>query len=387
MLLLASRWGAGQVPEPDEIEQDETEPRTVLERVARAVFTGIEARGGWDEHGTYFVSAAERLFAQQGWDSEPDLFTLDVMREAGQIPPWEIRTRFDVLTGRFADRYLLDEEQTAYFRATMEREVYGLFGRHAAEIVPALAEFAQRRLAGEPVTAEQVERWTRAVEPAFYDVRARVNAVSEALMERMSPVQREWCEVDLAAMNRRLDTIEAMGEHWWDGDWMPSDWGLDADPIQTGRWARATTQPTIEDAAALVADRGTVKEATSQPAEDAWAAYVRAFIARYGLNADQTSSAWRLYDRVRQRRAHHLRRVEQERAGYARAVARGDRRARERLAAVGVRWKATEGMLFETLKRGLERLPTRRQRLQAEPGPLQQEGEAPNIRGPGGNTG
>ncbi|MCK4341093.1 MAG: hypothetical protein KAY37_05140 [Phycisphaerae bacterium] len=379
-------------PSAEQRERQTPSVLDIIEHASRQIFAGLEDDGGWDEHGGYMITAYERLYEVQGWDSEPDLFTLDVIREVGAIPPWQVRERFDALAARYADRYLLDEEQEQVYREMVERESIGLFVRHASQLLPDVLEAVQTRLAREPITAEQVERWSKEMAPVFMDMRDRIDVMTAELMENLDPEQQELFLVDLEALNHRLDRLDEMGAAWWEGDWKPEDWGMDRDPIQLGERRPDRTDKTEpgysgEDAeSGAPASNGVSKplrtyppppgdvavstQPTSRPAEEleAWAKYVRDFIRRYGLNDDQQRRAWTIYDNARQRRTFHQRRYDRKIERHQHhAAAMEDEKLRQRLTEIEESWSSTRKMIFEGMKRRLERLPTRRQRRAAIP--------------------
>lgn len=366
-------------------------PREILERAVRRIFPGLDD-AGWEEQGVYIAVAAEQMYAENGWDTEPDLFTLDLLREVAVIPPWHVRDRFLTVVRHFSDRYLLDEEQEQLFANMVETEAIGMFVRYAPQFMPIAMEAAQMRLAGEPYTAEDVARWSRELAPLAADARRHLDQVAGTLFEHLNPQQQELFLVDQAALNRRLDRLEELQVRWQRGAWQPADWGLEGDPIQTGHGAQASATEAVDGAsaqagdasAALPGERPTPPgELATRPAvaEDAWARYVREFVARYRLDDGQEQTAWRIYRLARERRDFHRLRHERRLDGYRRAgAAADDPRLQRRLSEFEAQWAQTEAMLFETLKRRLERLPTAEQRAAAAP----PAGEAKQPTAPAG---
>lgn len=339
--------------------------------------------GDWDEHYEYMLDATERVFERNGWDSESDLFSLEVFREVAAVPPWAMQERYDTLMEMVGDRYLLDEGQTASLQNHIMRHSVEIFSRHSDRIMQYASEAIETRAAGEPFTPEQVARWVRLAEPVFQDARRSMNATSREFLEELDPEQRELAERDLEAANRRMRDVDRMSQRWKRGEWDPHDWGMEEDPIQM----QGMPGP---DAAAGEAAAGPERRAARGGAESAdmdeppprererlvkqpqdehpWAQYVRAFIRKYDLNHEQQQRAWLLYRDTRERDEvfdrRHERQMERVRA---RAGMADSERTRAALRGQMDKHRSERERLFELLKRRLERLPTRAQRKSAEP--------------------
>jgi hypothetical protein len=349
--------------------QDAPKPRrgeepgraSLRENVAR-LFSSFRELSDWDTHYTYMIDAVEKVYARNGWQSEPDAFSLSVIREVNAIPPWTPLARFDKLVEIVSDRYLLDERQEGTLRTALIRESNEMFTRHSDRIMQYAVEAIQTRAAGEPSD------------------------------------QRELLQADLDALNRRMDNVHEMTQRWARGEWQPSDWGLEDDPIQTGAAAQTATSgakptggkarpstPTAKShgasgagpAAGLREPRAGGKKPTATPQDqDPWAEYVRRFIRKYKLDDSQQARAWKIYRDVKHRgdklRKRYGERVE---AARRRAASAGDEKSKVALREAESRKKAVLDRLFEQLKRRLERLPTRAQRRNADPIDLNQPAE------------
>ncbi|MBU0618336.1 MAG: hypothetical protein KKI02_11510, partial [Planctomycetes bacterium] len=98
-LVLVQSPALGQfTEEPDE---DMPEPRrsrlAVLQEKALQLIETTQELSNWDEHYGYMVDAMERMYERNGWNAESDLFSLEMAREIGSIPPWEPQARIDKL--------------------------------------------------------------------------------------------------------------------------------------------------------------------------------------------------------------------------------------------------------------------------------------------------
>jgi hypothetical protein len=412
-----------QVVPLDEDEQRERQEQREAVRTQRAklaeqftrLMAAVQELGSWEEHSAYALAATEKIFERNGWDSEPDLFSLDLIREVEALPPWAIQDRFDTFVGALSDRYLLDERQEQILQQTIARESNAVFARHAGRILEYAGEMIQTRAAGEAITPEQVARWVELATPVFEDSQRALNEGAQQFMQKLDPEQQAIVQRDVDAANRRMGRIEELSGRWARGEWHPSDWGIEDDPIQLAGEARAaqeTDQP--DEAAAAVGratgDRGDVSGAppqppptaprppgardrpvararTSQPADrsrnqpeargtvkgadDRWARYVRAFIRKYRLDDAQQQRAWMIYRDVKARGD----RLDKRHAGQVallqhRLAKAADEKTQAALQKQITRHNADLARLFRQLKKRLERLPTSAQRRNAVPGEI-----------------
>ena len=374
-----------------------------LQRQAAKMIHGLQQFEDWDTQYEYQIDAIERVYERNGWTSEPDLFSLELAKEVGQIPPWQMRERFDRAVNIIGDRYLLDDDQKQLLEGLVLRENQKLFSKHADAIMQYAMEAIQTRAAGEPFTPEQIARWTRLAEPVFKDSRASLKRSAGEFMQHLDPEQRELVQADLDAANHRMDTIEQMTERWKRGEWKASDWGLEDDPIQNGQelaergaagesagaaarrpdrasiGSRGGAEPPVKPGvggrpAARVGSGEVVPRpvapgrdaagAAAKRPDDAWARYVREFIRRYQLNDDQQQKAWLFYKDARKRADVMDKRFVRQ-SGEAKRVA--DERSAARLKPLGARHQSDLSRLFERLKQRLEKLPTRMQRKNVLP--------------------
>ena len=276
-------------------------------------------------------------------------------------------------------------------RETMIQESNDLFVRHSGRIMQYSVEAIQTRAAGEPFTPEQVARWAQLAEPVFLDSRERINAAAQEFASHLRPEQAEALLYDVEAANRRMDDLYVQSQRWAEGDWDPLDWGLEEDPIQigaglaqgpaeeggaAGRAERAGRQAAEPEA--VETERGPVR-ATSQPvSEDAWAGYVRRFIAKYKLNGAQQERAWRIYRDVTARaNAQRGRYGQQIEAAVRRAAARQDEKSQKGVTELEKRLDRQLNQLYMLLKARLDKLPTRQQRAEAEPTELEPSRSVP----------
>lgn len=375
LLLIVASPAAGQQPD----NPIDTAPDSMRENIQK-IIAAIGQIPSWEEERENMLSAIERVYERNGWTEEPDLFTLDVIREVESLPPLAFQQRFDALVGMVSDRYLLTEPQEQTLRRMLTREMHETFARHSGRIMQYGLEALQTRAAGDAITPEQVARWTELAEPVFLDTRDRMLAAADRFMGELDPDQQALLRRDLEAGMRRGGKMLEMAQEWKRGGWKPRDWGLDLDPVQIAGEARraadagdrsAVSESSEKSASSadlrtdappseLPADAAPPESAeagatprakaphsvtASPPDNDPWAQHVRAFIARYQLSDDQQQRAWRIYAEVREHRDRVTRK-----AVDGRETGAADKQ------------KAAMDRLFEQLNRRLERIPTRAQR-------------------------
>ncbi len=393
----------------------------------RRFFDQFKELGPWDQQFNYIMPAAEKFFIRNGWESEPDLFALEVVRAVESKPPWAVQERMTTIKTLISDRYALDAEQEQRLVETMQRGMGEIFRRNAPRIMSYGVEALTTRLSGEPFTPEQVARWMKLAEPVIQDARNTAQSLMNEFSEHLTEDQREMLLVDMEAAQRRSDRVMELGRKWANGEWSAEDWGLEEDPIQTGQLRAAgvpphdaahapnssdptkdgsdaappmppspgndptgtgAASPSAEAAAGLSnAERlPRNRPRTPQPAQldnDPWAVHTREFVQRYQLDDDQSQRAWQIYRESRERRDEYVKRHEARIAG-ARGAANGaaDERTHGRIEELTARERAAIDRLFDQFKLRLEKLPTRAQRKAAGPAKSSAPDAAASARAP-----
>ena len=401
--LLGSAVAPAQEPNDADLGgRFSSEQLAELQQKAMRLIQATQDLGDWNEHYTYMLDAVERVFERNHWESESDLFALEVVREVGEIPPWDALARFDKAIEMVGDRYLLDEGQMASLQGHFIRANVDLFARHADRIMDYAIDAIETRAAGEPFTPEQIARWTELAEPVFLDARRSVNEIAKEFGQELDPEQRELLQRDVDAANRRMGDMERLAQRWKRGEWDPHDWGMEDDPIQnrgtrvaqpadetepdTGSGeppqprTRPPTPPDREEVKTPVAESPARQQAPTRPStdNDPWAQYVRDFIKKYDLNDEQQQRAWLYYRDAKERDAVFARRYER-RTQPLREKVDDDERARAALKRRTEEHSAERDRLFGQLKRRLERLPTRAQRKNAQPDNLHEPTSSPGT--------
>lgn len=362
--LMFASLAVAQTPVADEPAQDPARDQVQaglsprLQENIGTLLQSFKSLGNWDEQSGYMIGAVEQVYEQNGWSSESDNFSLDLIRSIESKPPWAFQERFDTLVGMVSDRYMLDEDQEQSLRELIVAETTETFRRHAPRIMEYAVEALQVRASGEPFTPEQVQRWIKLAGPVIDDSRERMMRAADGFLQKLDPEQQEIVRRDLAADEDRFNHLVSMREKWERGEWEAADWGMDKDPIQNGTRAKpaegAASGAAAENGAAggqngdreairrMIEERArqratekgnsdsnspeapvgdgsdaatgpksdsASKSGTRKPGGDSdvtdndpWSRYVRDFIRRFKLNDDQSQRAWAIFSEAKDRR-------------------------------------------------------------------------------------
>lgn len=204
--------------------------REVIEQVQR-LEEQAKSLGPWAREAQVIIEAQTLVFQQNGWDSEPDRFALNLINSVSQIAPWKAADREEVFFNDVQTRYELTHEQRTLLKQEIRTEAMVMTMKHFKEIVPIVLEITQTRAKQEPFTPEQVQRWSRLFKPIMDDALQSVQRVSQKLQRTMTEDQRKMLERDMKAVLKRHHDIEKMVKDWQAGNWNPTQWGLQNDPI------------------------------------------------------------------------------------------------------------------------------------------------------------
>ncbi len=411
VLLLGIQAAAGQERESGEAAEPVAPANRFVEMQKRIskVTALAQQLGDWSIQAELGRAAVEKVFQRAGWDSEEDLFAFEMFRAMDSRPPWAMQERMDTFFSLLTGRYQLNGDQRTRLKELFYRESVGLFSQHADAILSYSTEMLEARIAGQPFTPEQVARWSKLAEPVMNDGLARMTRATEELMEDMSPEQRAVVQADLRAADRRLNAVGEMMQEWKQGRWEPSDWGMEDDPIQTGKEMAAregmeppmteipAEPPPAEPSAPETTPAPPLRKTSETPAppvakvreaprpapeasreaepsanarqtarqkaaplgkgeSDPWARYVQAFIDKFRLEDAQRQKAWVCYDQTKGR-------IEQAESKLKAESGPNNQPAKAALEKHASELERT----FSQLKLRLERLPTRQQRRDASP--------------------
>ncbi len=312
----------------------------------------------WDAEYPNIVRAIDNIWQRNGWNDESDIFARDLARELTAIPPWEPIKRLNVFGDRVAERYGLAEGQAQRFKSTVIRETANVLARNAGVMIRQVTEGMQARANGEPFTAEQVARWSKAADPALADLHERIDRLREELAVMVPPERQTVLERDVASYRKRRAVMDEMGKRWAAGNWRPDDWGMQNDPIQTGQHSAARLGAGVRhvgeapQAGRLTPPTPLPKWLSYEPTT--WLSYVVEFRRKYGLEKGQVTTADSIHSELLARATNYV----EDHAVALQAVPAEQRVEHEAYKPIVD--------LFGQLKERLDAIPTTAQRQRAE---------------------
>ncbi len=360
VLVALATWSVGSAAAPDGDGATPTNP--TAEPTSLASFSDLkESLAGlnWDEEAQRLRRAAETVWERNGWTDESDRFARDVACEVTAIPPWDVVARLNLLTTRVVERYRLNDESAMRLKSSVLREAGRFVMRNGGAIIENGREALAARARGEPYTAEQVAKWAKVLEPLLADAQVSADRLAEEIQPSLDAEHKLLLSRDRESFQKRTALLYAMRTRWAEGKWQPTDWGLEADPIQS----RAVPPRALDPSAAIpvpVAPAAQPSPNASLPTcvsydPATWFACVLEFEKRFQLDAGQKSTAESIHAEL------------VERAGdYAKTH-------REELHAVPVSERSTHAAyepiraLFAELQARLDALPTTAQQETYKP--------------------
>ncbi len=246
--------------------------------------------GPWEQQSAQNEEATGLVFQRQGWTSEPDQFALNMIREVDRIPPWQTKQREEIFLNSLQSRYQLTENQKSMINQKMRFESMRLSVKYFKDAAPIAMEALKTRASGQPFTAEQMARWSRAAQPILADARDSIEKVAGELSGTMTPEQRKQMDGDLKAFLKRHDDVVKLTERWERGEWDPRDMGLDHDPAHAAVIA-AKQAELARLSQPQVLQQPAVEPNARPDDESSWERYVREYGVNHGFDPVQTKSA------------------------------------------------------------------------------------------------
>jgi hypothetical protein len=295
------RWGCGlcatwivlAAPIPAFAQEDDNPAiqQWQIEQAQR-ILEQTKKLGPWETQAQVIEDATNNMFQQQGWNSESDQFSRDVLREVSKIPPWKTAERQEVLMNALQARLGLSHDQRTQLNRDMQKEATGLTIKYFKDLAPIAMEVARTRMADKPFTPEQVQSWSQRLMPMMDDALQSLQRVSSKLEETMTPEQREKFKTDMDAVLRRHKDVAKMMVKWQAGNWTPTDWGLQNDPIHAGAVQLAADKEAQKNALVEAAQvRTHPDELKIAVDESTWDKYVKWFCATYECTDVQRGKA------------------------------------------------------------------------------------------------
>lgn len=281
----AKRREARRAARKDTVPPDAEKKIKDLEKKAQGV--------SWDAEAQNIHQAHRLVFANNNWNSESDQFALGLLDQVTNIAPWQGHEREEVFLNGIQARLNLTGEQRQMVADSMRKESMGIAGRHFKTLFPVVMEAVQTRLEQKPFTAEQVQKWSQNLKPVMDDALAAVERVQREVEKTMNEDQKRQLRADMDALVRRHHDVEKMVKRWQAGNWNPTDWGLDNDPIHASammeyRRVEAQRNNLVR---AVEAQQPAALPAVNGDDASEWDKYVQWFKQYYGCDAKQCNSA------------------------------------------------------------------------------------------------
>lgn len=275
----------------------------------------IQKLGDWSIQADMIDSFMDKVWDRNGWNTEADVFARRLTNEVAHIPPWQFQKRMEKLTELIADRYTFSPSQKNRFRSRVYRETIGMIAGNADMISSQVREYVSARLDKKPLTPDQIARWTKESEPLVADMLGRADRIIESMKRDMTDEQKRILDRDYQSFDQRTNYFVKQRAAWAKGLWIPEDWGLEHDPIQTGqspdkaenRTQAAAMSDPFGNPLVMEAPPPHPESATIHHAEDetTWARYVREFIATHNLDAGQRTAIQSILSEMEFRAEHY----------------------------------------------------------------------------------
>ncbi|MCG8406274.1 MAG: hypothetical protein MI923_13840 [Phycisphaerales bacterium] len=241
--------------------------------------------GPWASEAQVITEAHHIIFEQNGWDSEPDQFMLNLINQVSQVAPWDPAQREQIFFTGVQGRYNLTQDQVELVKREANREAMMVAVKHFKDVVPIALEVARTRVSQKPFTAEQVQKWSHKLEPVMADALQSVERISQKLEKTMNEGQRAQLEEDMKAVLKRHRDVEKMIKSWKAGHWNPMEWGLHHDAVHAAAVSEHLRLLAERDG---LVDRKRSKDrpdlASTATDQSAWELYVNWFCNYYKCN-------------------------------------------------------------------------------------------------------
>lgn len=278
-------WTGGTAMAQMQLPEEQLKQAEEVMEVAKQI-------GPWENQIPLIEDAADNIFQQQGWNSPEDQFARQVMRDVSRIPPWNPVERQEVFLNAVQSRWNLSHDQRSQLDSSVQREAMMMTLKHFKDVLPVMVDITRARANNQPFTPEQVQQWVTRLRPLIDESMQSVQRVTQQLDRSMSEDQRKLMQADLSAFTRRHTDMTKMVQKWQQGQWEPTDWGLQNDPVHAPVMQQYATRNAQRDA--LVAQAQARQQAEDQRYandETEWDKYVRQFCQTYQCDDVQKNQA------------------------------------------------------------------------------------------------
>lgn len=246
--------------------------------------------------GTLILAFAATIVAQL---PPVDVRDLDDAPEAPGLPPglWPspamIERGLGRMAGRVAERYALDEEQSARLSEMLLTRWPKFFNENKTEIQSVMGEVVRGRLRGGPPPLDEVQRFGNRVLPLFEKLRQNVEAAAGEFRGILRPEQTRQFDDEFAMAREGLKLARGAIQDMRQGIFDPPEWQRRAREAGLGpggpdAWRRRRAEREDEG-----------------PRLTSWERYVASFVRRYRLDEGQETTALAILQDLQARRSEH----------------------------------------------------------------------------------
>lgn len=353
-----------------------------LQRLSQEIDSKIRRLGPWEDQHEEFTKTFRREI-MDGASINPDTeqYFEKLVLETNKRPPWDFSGRINTVSDLIAERYNLGENEKRNFRRLLIGQNIKLGLKYGPDVMRLTNKILDARLSGEPITSQQVAKWTKKLRPMLEQALQETMRDLRPHIKTLSPEQQEAINSDLKVVSHHMDgLLTKMKTKWERGKWEASDWGLEDDPVQMGQASKdalaknTQSEPRVRPSA-MTGDvsRGPMRigetrgnrflskngRGSSLPDETKWVAYVRQFCDRYDLTKAQRASAMGILKDLQEQAAAYRTSRKEEIELLEKEMREADSTDIRRDAQAELR-ELMKGLddLFEDLKERLESIPT-----------------------------
>jgi len=271
----------------------------------------------WQRESVAIDDALQKVWRRNGWSDESDRFALQLAREISTIPPWQVMDRINLVSERATERYGLSQPNAARIKGKVLRELGTLMARHYDVVVSQTREMLETRFAEKPFTPEMVARMVKEGQPMMNDFEKAVEGFRGELEQMVPGEKQDVLRADFRSFEKRQRHVVELTARWERGEWHPSDWGLDGDPIQQKAATNGVPAPAKDARTSRAGAMGKPGDAAPlpkwQPVDPlTWFAYVVEFARKFRLDAGQFTAARSIHDELRTRALDYLKSRKEE---------------------------------------------------------------------------
>lgn len=333
-------------------------------------------------------------------DADKPLFSIPITQTT-------VENALDHAVLDMAERYKLDDEQLARTQQVVRDKLLPFVKENGPRVQKLMSRFIEAQTGFEPPDSDMVADWSNELLPILDSFKDTVGGLAGEMGELMTDDQRLQLEAEMGAFRVGIGMVQRKLGGWADGNFDPEiDWPGDSrERRRREREERIAREKAMDEARQRVLAAGGTGEggapgastaangdgtasaapkgAIASVGKDEWTIYVDRFIQRYGLNEEQRLQAQRELEKRRGTRDAYLTRGDTLREMETVKQLIAGATAEEEKAAAQKRLDRLEDpvkRMFQQLKEGLARIPTRDQRKRA----AESDGDEIGIAGESG---